>query len=91
MKKLVSYIFLLFILVSCVETNYQPPKREYKEIVCPKCDGTGSVPYTTSQKVGFAIASLGATLLSDDEQKCPKCYGSGIIKVPVLSDTIIIK
>ena len=89
--KLISFASLMFLCCSCIETNYHPPKRKYKEIICPKCEGTGTVPQTTSQKIGFAIASLGATLMCDDEEQCPKCHGSGIIEVPVLNDSIIIK
>lgn len=96
MKKLIFILSILFMCScshsdTCSHYNCKKPKREYREEICPKCDGTGTVPQTTGQKVGFALCSFGMTLMCDDEQKCPKCHGSGIIKVPVVSDSIIVE
>ena len=97
MKKIIFLLTTLFrvLITSCDNTNcstcYQRPKRVYKEEICPKCNGTGTVPQTTSQKVGFALVTFGMTLMCDDEEQCPKCHGSGIIKIPVLNDSIIIE
>lgn len=74
-------------LLGCgnVETKrLKAEEREYKEILCPKCDGTGTQPQTTAQKIGFAICSFGMTLMCDDEQTCSKCGGVGTIKIPVI-------
>lgn len=46
MKKIISLIFILTFLVSCSNTvGYKPhEERKYKEVICPKCEGTGKVP-----------------------------------------------
>lgn len=93
MKKIISLIFILALLTSCSNTGgcKHHEERKYKEVICPKCDGTGKVPQTTSQKVGYAICTFGMSLMSNEEQTCPKCYGKGYIKIPVLNDSIIVE
>lgn len=93
MKKIISLTFILILLASCSNTSgcKHHEERKYKEVICPKCNGTGTVPQTTSQKIGYAICTFGMTLMSEDEETCTKCHGKGYIKIPVLNDSIIVE
>lgn len=96
MLKIFSFFFILTLICCSCNSDYscsneKHKQRVYKEEICPKCDGTGTVPQTTGQKIGFAICSFGMTLMCDDEQQCPKCHGKGIIKIPVLNDSLIVE
>lgn len=98
MKQIILIFSLILITLfnySCssdyTSSNTKINERKYKEEICPVCKGTGTVPQTTSQKIGFAIVTFGMTLMTDDEQQCPKCHGKGYVTIPVLNDSIIVK
>lgn len=87
MNKILIIILLIYV-TSCANPSYtqQQETPKYEEIICPKCEGTGTVPQTTSQKIGFAIVTFGMTLMTDDEQRCPKCHGVGYVRIPILEE-----
>jgi len=87
MKKIL-FITLSVLFVSCsngtksirVVKEYKPTIT-YKYEKCSLRKGSGKVKQSTSEQVGMAIISMGATLISNEYVECPQCEGKGYVKV----------
>ena len=72
-------IFLLFISCEIQPVDNTQYEIEYEEIYCPKCNGSGVVEMSTTDRIVLGILSFGPGAMCDTEE-CEMCKGTRIIK-----------
>lgn len=91
---LIASVFIILAMTGCLAPSSESNQIQsanhkraivYKDAVCPKCDGVGTHEASTGEKIGLAITTFGFGLLID-ETECEKCKGTGVVRIPVISD-----
>ena len=84
-------IVLVLLCTGCANNNNKDNKEnskfKWEEVICPKCDGTGTVEMDAGDRVVLGLVTFGLGAMCNEEQ-CEKCKGTGLIKKRVRNDLI---
>lgn len=80
-----KYLVLFLVLISCV--SKQDSKEQWKEVICPNCQGIGKVKKSSGSRFLLGLLTLGPGALCETGE-CAMCRGKGVVKQRILNDSI---
>ena len=90
LKYLIAFTPLLLLFTSCDDSSNTNISEDsvrdtikYEKVHCPRCNGIGSLPMSTSDKVILGVLSFGPGALCDTKE-CELCRGTGIVEKAVI-------